>query len=146
MRKKLSTEKRECSVKRRKLFTGAKAKPDKNYGPKADNPPPNIAKEDLEKLCDEKIKEYQMTEEEIESVQIGSIGQHDNELYNFHRKNRLTASLFGMICKRRSSTPSQNHVQKVLYQKTFQTADTNFGTVNENLAIRLFENRVTCAE
>ena len=59
MRKKLSTEKRECSVKRRKLFTGAKAKPDKNYGPKADNPPPNIAKEDLEKLCDEKINEYQ---------------------------------------------------------------------------------------
>lgn len=85
---------------RRRIFfpKPAKSKPDKNYGPAAQDAADPVDNDELKRLCSEKILEFQKSVEEIKSIEETTIGQHENELYTMYRSDRLTASHFGVVC------------------------------------------------
>lgn len=74
-----------------------KAKTDQHYGPKAQEAIEPIDEEDLKKACLSKLKEFNLTKEEIATIEESTIGQHENDLYCMYRCDRLTASQFGMV-------------------------------------------------
>lgn len=71
-------------------------KPDKNYGPEASDPI-DIDETQLRILCEERLAEFQKSPEDIAFIEMSTVGQHDNDLYTTHRRDRLTASQFGKV-------------------------------------------------
>ena len=53
-------------------------------------------------------------------------------MWHHQRKLRLTASNFGRVAKRRSTTPVANLVKSLLYSKAFSTEATRWGTQHED--------------
>lgn len=80
----------------RKFCFCTKNNQDKDYGPEAQDPV-DIEVSELLKQCEEKLKCFQKTQSQIQEIEAVTVGQHDNELYNLHRNDRLTASQFGMV-------------------------------------------------
>lgn len=91
-----SQERRKNYIRRR-LFV-SKSKPDRNYGPKAQEANEPIVETELKEACLLKLREFQKTDQEIQDIEHLTIGQHENDVYNTHRCDRLTASQFGMVC------------------------------------------------
>ncbi|XP_064479311.1 uncharacterized protein LOC135392531 [Ornithodoros turicata] len=61
------------------------------------------------------------------------------------RKNRLSSSNFGKVCKRRSTTLSSSLVKQLVYPRPFSTSATEYGKQNEDVAIRLYEAQRNCS-
>ncbi|KAI8440666.1 hypothetical protein MSG28_001865 [Choristoneura fumiferana] len=122
---------------RRRLFA-PKPQPDHHYGPKAQEADEPIVETDLKEACLSKLRDFQKTSEEIKQIEHMTIGQHDNDVYTTHRCDRLTASQFGMICKRKATTPCHNHVKSILYKNNVLTNDMAYGQYNESVARTLF--------
>lgn len=80
-----------------------------------------------------------MSPQKIKDVSEKSIGQHGNPIYDKYRSERLTASMFGVICKRRLETSCDSHVRQCLYPKKFTNKYVEYGKKNEIVAIKLFE-------
>lgn len=59
------------------------------------------------------------------------MGQHGNQIYEKERSERLTASLFGKVCKRRPQTSCHNLVKECLYKNFTTTEDMIYGINNE---------------
>ncbi|XP_049877293.1 uncharacterized protein LOC126374645 [Pectinophora gossypiella] len=138
-RKEKSKARQQNRVRRRLYTVHTKpAQPDKNYGPDAQDVVETIEPEELKKNCLEKLSEFQKTIQEIKQIAEETIGQHENDLYNLHRCDRLTASNFGMICKRRNTTPCHNHVKQILYKNNIMTNDMTYGQRNESMARTFF--------
>ncbi|KAJ8909537.1 hypothetical protein NQ315_002087 [Exocentrus adspersus] len=100
---------------------------------------PDVDGEVLSNECDRIIKKLTVTSEERDQIQINTVGQFGNRAYEEERSNRLTASLFGKIIKRRPWTPCHNDVKSILYSSNFYSAATEYGKVNEKVAISKFE-------
>lgn len=89
---------RQRSYARRRLFVPkTKQQADKHYGPAAMDPVDEMDASELKRLCVEKCQELQISSEEIKEIERATVGQHDNDLYNIYRKDRLTASQFGVV-------------------------------------------------
>lgn len=89
----------QSSVRKRLYFTPSAStsnKPDEHYGPAASDPL-DIDELDLKNQCLHRLEEFQKSPEEIKSIELATVGQHDNDLYNTYRRDRLTASNFGMV-------------------------------------------------
>ncbi|XP_063393385.1 uncharacterized protein LOC134678669 isoform X2 [Cydia fagiglandana] len=123
---------------RTRNFKPTVIKPDKDYGPKACDPV-DLSREDIKRIGQEKLMELQVTPDQIAEIEQQTKDQHDNELYNVIRSDRLTASQFGMVCKRRNKTPCHNHVKQILYKNNILTSDMKYGQHNEAVARTLFE-------
>lgn len=96
---------RQQSMKRKRLFTiKEKHQPDKDYGPNACDPI-DISGEELKKQCEARLAEFQKSPQDIASIEITTIGQHENDLYNTYRCDRLTASQFGMVSSQYNNCP-----------------------------------------
>lgn len=89
VRQKLSTRKR-LYAPRDKIQT------DKHYGPEACDPI-DIDKGQLKIQCELRLAEFQESPQDITTIEMSTVGQHENDLYTTHRRDRLTASQFGMV-------------------------------------------------
>lgn len=87
------------------------------------------------------IQGLTVTREERDSKELLTKGQFGNPHYEAERQNRLTASLFGQVVKKRESTHCKTVVKKCLYNETFYSRATEYGKVNESVAIKLFEKK-----
>ena len=76
-----------------------------------------------------------MTEEEIRKVEHDTRQQKNSSLWYEMRYYRLTASFFGSILQRRSDTPPDSLVLKILQPKQFSSAATEWGNTHESVAI-----------
>lgn len=108
---------------------------DSDYG----LPSLDIDHEDYERRKKEFLESIQKTEKEIEDLQISTVGQAESLLWQEERRKRLTASMFGQICKQRLTTHCAALVKTILYS-TFQgNFSTNWGKEHEKIALHLYE-------
>lgn len=61
----------------------------------------DVEEMELDQMKKDKIKEMCLDKEEIARLEVETRGQAENERWHSERKDRLTASNFGLICKRR---------------------------------------------
>ena len=90
---------------------------------------------------DDILGEMKVTEEQIRKIEEDTRGQSTNVNWFMHRQQRLTASQFGRVCKRRETTSPKNIVEDILSfkQKWSRTpASIQHGINNEPLVIELY--------
>ena len=75
-----------------------------HYGVSAQQP--DVSPTELKTLCDEYFRrEINVSNLEIMKIERETRDQADSSMWYHHRRLRLTASNFGMIAKRRPTTP-----------------------------------------
>lgn len=110
---------------------------DMDYGENAAQP--DLQGEDLI-LAQEKVMS-ELNSVNIAELEKKTIGQRENIHWHQARRNRLTASSFGKICLRRSSTPSHNLLKELFYKNLdLKTKPIQYGIENEKNAIEKFQN------
>jgi len=113
---------------------------DFDYGPDAAGL--DMTEEDFNLNVSKKLEELKIdafTTQAIKNLEKNTIGQHDNVNWHEARKNRLTASNFGSVICRKSTTSCHNLVKTLLYNKNIVSKHLEFGRQNEKVAIREFE-------
>lgn len=127
-----------CRISRDKISVNH----DFDYGPDAAGL--DMTEEDFKMNFSKKLEELRIdasTTEAIANLEKNTIGQHDNVHWHEARKNRLTASNFGSVISRKSTTPCHNLFKSLLYTKNIISKHLEFGRQNEKVAIREFENQ-----
>ncbi|XP_030019778.1 uncharacterized protein LOC115439875 [Manduca sexta] len=93
-----------------------KTLPDRDEGTQASNAV-DIDVVEFRKKCDERLKEFQECPENIRNIESKTIGKNENDImYVKYRSDRLSASHFGKVCKRRNIRPCYTHVKDILYK------------------------------
>ncbi|XP_054257775.1 uncharacterized protein LOC128982793 [Macrosteles quadrilineatus] len=87
------------------------------------------------------LKSLALNDEEKALVEVATRGQRENSRWLEERKVRLTASNFGLICKRRSKSLWAPVVKQLLYNK-ISTDAMMYGELNESAAIQCFEDKL----
>lgn len=86
-----------------------------------------------------------MGPEEIPIIERQTVGQWDNVYYRHIRKNRLTASQFGVIFKRRPNTSCEKLAKSLCAPQSFDNEYTLYGKEKEDVArqkfIKLFPDK-----
>ncbi|KAJ8914142.1 hypothetical protein NQ315_016220 [Exocentrus adspersus] len=107
------------------------------YGPSV---PTTLNKQEFEVEKIRILNKLQLTSEEIRQVEEETRGQWSNSRYEVERKDRLTASVFGEVIKRRSSTSCHNLVKKILYTLNIHSEAMEYGRAKESVARQKFCN------
>lgn len=96
--------------------TDSSASAKRAYGLESVQPP--LPLNEVHRLCKEYKSGLAVTEEEAARIEQETIQQGDDPtgLWISLRRPRLTSSNFGIICKRRKSTPVANTVKNLLYK------------------------------
>lgn len=89
----------------------------------------------LQELCEENAERMKLSAEEISKIEQQTRTQADCSLWHEMRKQRLTASRFGEISKRRKSTPCARLVKELLYPKSISSDSLRWGKDHEKVAI-----------
>lgn len=123
---------------RKNLFLTNKSDTDFDYGQ-------NCQKPDLEQklfndLKSEFIKNLNKSEKEYLEIERKTGLQADSIEWRQQRKNLLTSSMFGKICKMRSTTSCSSTVKQILYKDFFSKA-TAWGQNNEERAKQALESK-----
>ena len=102
-----------------------------HYGVTAQQP--DISQDELKVLCDEYYaREIVDNSDEAGKIERETRKQSDSILWYHHRRLRLTASNFGAVAKRRSTTPVANTVKTLLYTKSAATKALRWGHSHED--------------
>ncbi|KAF2883274.1 hypothetical protein ILUMI_22899, partial [Ignelater luminosus] len=80
---------------------------------------------------------------EINRIEVASRGQFRNPTAENERQNRLTASLFASVIKRKPHRPCHNIIKSCLKSNRSSIDATDYGVVKEKVAIALFEKKTT---
>ena len=119
--------------KRRRLMTKLnKSVKDSTYG---DTPAePDIDRDELKRLCSDYVSRLQVTEQQQQAIAIRTIQQADDPTGEWKRQRhgRVTASLFGRICRRKASFAPLTI--SLLYSKTRETPAMRYGILHEEEA------------
>ena len=76
-----------------------------------------------------------LNEEKVRKIEHDTRQQKNSSLWFEMRRYRLTASLFGSVLQRRSDTPPDSLVLKILQPKQFSSPATEWGNTYESVAI-----------
>ena len=82
------------------------------------------------------IESLQISEEKCREIERNTRKQSMSSLWFSVRQYRITASLFGSVLTRRTDTPPDNLVLRILQPKSFSTGATKYGMENEQMAIK----------
>ena len=102
-----------------------------HYGVTAQQP--DVPPTELKILCSEYLRrEIAVNRAEAAKIEKDTRNQSDSGIWYHHRRIRLTASNFGMIAKRRPTTPIANAVKTLLYTKGANTKAMRWGRTHED--------------
>lgn len=83
-----------------------------------------------------------MDEHEQKFIELNTKEQFDSDLYKTERKNRLTASNFGLIIKKRLTTSCHTIVKQILYSGNYTNDAMSYGKTMEIVAIKKLEAKL----
>lgn len=131
-KRKLESAFTSCSTK--KVKTGAD-KEEHEYGPSTTN---YFTEKEFHQEKERVLTSLKVTKEGILTIEQNTRGQWGNPTYETERCNRLTASIFGEVVKRKNSTSCHNLVKKILYPTSFYSTATAYGKQMETAARKKF--------
>ena len=79
-----------------------------------------------------------MSEEAIRKLERDTKQQRNSTLWHDVRRYRVTASLFGAVLHRKSDTPPNSLVLRILQPKQFKSAATEWGVEHEPVALQQY--------
>jgi len=133
--------------KRRQLFPTKKSKstkktgPDEFYGLAEPLKDDLLSNEELEIKKEQFILKLKLNIEEYQQLEINTRNQRNCQQWFNERRNRLTASNFGKVCKMRRTTSCKNTVHTLLYGTQFQNIkQLEYGKKFESEALILASN------
>lgn len=127
--------------KRTKPFIRSTNKADEHYGENCEKPDME-PKEFEEAKLDFVNKNLKRTESELQELEERTREQADCPEWINERRQLLTASNFGEICRKRSTTKNANILKRIMYNShTLFTAATNYGKINEHKAKEKIEEK-----
>nr|CAD7567797.1 unnamed protein product [Timema californicum] len=74
-----------------------------------------------------------------ESLEISTVGQHDNAKWRDARLDRLTASSFGAVVQRLEATPCHYLVKNIIFQKELYSEAIQYGRLQEKDALKSYK-------
>ncbi|XP_028129072.2 uncharacterized protein LOC114325263 isoform X1 [Diabrotica virgifera virgifera] len=111
----------------------------RKLSPRSNIPKPQLRSDTYEEKKTRFLKALEKTPQEIDELQKMTLDQKDSSVWVKERRQRLTASNFGRICKLRDSTDRKNVVEELLNSKFFGNKYTKYGNDNEPNALKDFE-------
>lgn len=87
------------------------------------------------------LSSLEVNEKTQQYLEQMTVGQSENNQWFKARKNRLTASNFGAVCKRRPTTKYTPLIKKILYSEEIHSYAIQHGKINESEAIRTYEKK-----
>ena len=93
----------------------------------------------LNETVTEFMKSLQVTEDQARAIEQNTIEQRNSPYWFEVRKFRLTSSYFGTIMRRRSGTPVDKLVLRILRQEQFTSHATEWGINNESSALQAYQ-------
>lgn len=107
---------------------------DPDYGQKAQRP--DMTDEDFQMTKDEFLKQMELSDQQRDELQKQTIDQSSSQEWLENRKNRLTASMFGKICKRKENISCAPLVKAIVKpQKLSNIPSITYGRDNEQTAL-----------
>lgn len=133
------------NTKRRILFPKNKINvksvgPDENYG-LAQPLINSLPDEEIKKKKTEFIKSITLSMIDKNKLEIATRSQANDNIWFIERRNRLTASNFGRVCKMRYNTSCKNTVYDILYGNP-QTNAMEYGKSLEKIALKKLEEYI----
>ena len=128
------------TAQRRKSKYQSSEQTSTHYGPNAAQP--DLPRSELDKICQEYKHRLNVSDLEQSHIEQQTKDQANDEtgLWYEQRRSRLTASNFGRVAKRRSSTPSAPLVKQLLYSKHKSTPAMRWGQQHEQDARETYRN------
>lgn len=107
---------------------------DPDYGQKAQRP--DMTEEDFQMTKDEFLKQIELSDQQREELQRQTINQSSSQEWLENRKNRLTASIFGKICKRKQNISCAPLVKAIVKPQNLSNVPSiTYGRDNEHIAL-----------
>lgn len=137
-RKKKVDSQRDKKRIRKSLFE-RKVSSDKDYGLIAQRP--DIDEKTMEKEKNDFLESLKKSHQEYDRIERETVAQSDCGEWLEIRRNILTASNFGRVCKMRATTGCESLVKQLLYS-TFDCAAMEYGRRHEETARRELQNEI----
>jgi len=114
--------------KKRKEESGT----DRHYGPQSQKP--DLPSHVLEQLRQNHFDKLLENAKNWQKIEMNTRNQSESELWLSLRREMLTASNFGTICRMRSTTSCATTVKAILYPPLIDNAAIKYGRENEEIA------------
>ncbi|CAI6371889.1 unnamed protein product [Macrosiphum euphorbiae] len=110
-----------------------------DYGNVLHDPFSDLTESQIEEYKREYLDKLSLSKSEIKMLEIRT-RQHQCEEWYIERKKRLTASIFGKVCKMRDKTSRAKTVENILFGTFTGNAATRYGIANEIIAKEQLED------
>ncbi|KAL7291999.1 hypothetical protein TKK_0014283 [Trichogramma kaykai] len=113
---------------------------DEHYGDSHQEP--DKTPEDFDKLEEDHFKRLKKDQSDRLGVEKRTKEQSQCDDWHEKKRNLLTASKFGKICKMQDTTFRKNIVKEILYSKDLNLEQLSYGLENEEKAKKLLEKKI----
>lgn len=101
----------------------------------------NFMSKSLKEKCEQFLAALHITADERSRLDANTREQRNCLLWQTERKKRLTAAVFGKICKSRMATSKTAVVKELLQETNINTPATQHGVNSETTAIDLYQKK-----